>query len=283
MPSFKAAPAIALAVALTAGLLGGCAMSPQQQAYRERLEMGFVTPEDMQRFKTPEREQLALIADARAIQPRHAQAQDMQLMQTAGTGDMARMTTLLANGAQVNAIDAQGNSALLNAAREGEVEIARLLLKAGAYVDGRGGTMSPLVAAALRGHTILVRLLIRNDANVNAVGENELSALMNAVKLNRPEVVKVLIEAGANTRVFDRAGDNLLVVAVSENYSDMLALLLKLGVNPDLADSNGLTALYWAEYLKRPALAQLLRNAGADPARRKTEIIVSQPYNFGEF
>ena len=272
-----------LALALIAGQLGACAMNPQQQAYRERLEMGFVTPEDIERFKTSEQDQLALNSDGRAVKTQYAQALDMQLIQAAGSGDIDHIKALLAHGAQVNAVDAWGNSALLNAAREGQVESARLLLKAGADVDGRGGTMPPLAAAALRGHTILVRLLIRNDANVNGVGENELSALMNAVKLNHVGVAKVLLDAGASTRVRDRAGDSLLAVAVSENYPNMLALLLKQGVNPDLTDSNGLTALYWAEYLKRPELAQLLRHAGADPARNKTEIIVSQPYNFGEF
>jgi ankyrin repeat protein len=268
---------------LIAGLLGGCAMNPEQLAYRDRLESGFLTPADIVHFKTPEREQRALVADAREILPRQAQEQDLQLMQAARRGDTAGIKALLAGGAQVNATDDWGNGPLLYAAREGEVESARMLLKAGAYVDGRGGTMPPLAVAALRGHATLVRLLIRNKADVNAVGENGQSALMNAVKLNHLEVAKILIEAGANTHVLDRVGDNLLAVAVNRNYPDMLVLLLKQGVNPDLADSNGLTALYWAEYLNRPALAQLLRDAGADPQRKKREIIVSQPYNLGEF
>lgn len=283
MPSFNAARAAALALALSTGLLGGCAMSSEQTAYRERLALGFLTPEDIERFKTPEHEQWALVADARSIPPRYAQALDRQLMQAAAAGDIARIKVLLTDGAHVNAVDVWGNSALLNAAREGEVESARLLLKAGADVEGRGGAMPPLAAAALRGHAIMVRLLIRNGADVNAVGENDLSALMNAVKLNHLAVAKILLEAGASMRVLDRAGDNLLAVAVNENYPDMLALLLRQGVPPDLADRNGLTALYWAEYLQRPELAQLLRNAGADAARKKTEIIVSQPYSFGEF
>jgi ankyrin repeat protein len=270
-------------LALIAGLMGGCAMSPQQLAYRDRLELGFVTPEDMERFKTPDGEQLALTSDARSLQPLYAQAQDTLLMKAATEGDIARIKSLLASGAQVNAIDEWGNSALLIAAREGQVESARMLLKAGADVDGRGGMMSPLAAAALRGHAILVRLLIRNNANVNAVSENDLSPLMNAVKLNRLGVVPALIEAGASTQVLDRAGDNVLAVAVGQNYPEMLALLLKLGVNPEMMDRNGLSALYWAEYLNRPELAQLLRDAGADPAHEKTQVIVSQPYNFGEF
>jgi ankyrin repeat protein len=263
--------------------MGGCALNAKQLAYRDRLEMGFVTPEDIERFKTTPVQQLALTSDARSFLPRYAQAQDVELMKAAAAGDTARIKTLLASGAQVNAIDEWGNSALLMTAREGQVESARMLLKAGAEVEGRGGAMSPLAASALRGHAILVRLLIHNGASVNAVGENDQSALMNAVKLNRLEVVSALIEAGANTKVIDRNGDNLLVVAVSQNYQAMLALLLKLGVSPDMSDRDGLTALYWAEYLNRPALAQLLRDAGAAPVHKKMQLIVSQPYNFGEF
>lgn len=285
MPSSKtsrriAAIATAILFALT---LGACTMSPRQLAYRDRLEMGFVTAEDSERFKTSEREQQALTADARSIRSHIPQTADLQLIEMAATGDATRITALLADGAQVNAIDAKGQTALWSAARAGEVENARVLIKAGAYVDGRGGTMSPLAAAALGGHAAVVRLLIRHGANVDAVGENGLSPLMNAVKLNRLSVAKILIEAGANTYSLDRVGDDLLVVAITENHAEMLALLLEKGVEPDRPDSNGLTALYWAEYLNRPKLALRLREAGANPSRKKTERLVSQPYNFGEF
>lgn len=285
MPSFNPlrVTAFSAVLMLMVTVLGACAMSPQKLAYRDRLEMGISLPEDLERFKTTEREQSALIADARSMPPRRAQAGDIQLIQAAATGDTVRMAALLTSGAHVNAVDAQNQNALLVAARAGEVEAVRLLLKAGAYADGRGGEMPPLAAAALRGHTMVVRLLIRNGADVDGVGENAQSALMNAVKLKHLGVVQVLIEAGASQQVLDRAGDNLLTVAVTDNNPEMLALLLSLGVNPDLADSNGLTALYWAEYLKRPELALLLRKAGADPLRKKTALIVSQPYNFGEF
>jgi len=281
MPSSNAVRALALAV--VAALMGGCATSTKQTGYRDRLEMGFLTPDDIQRFRTPEQEQLALAANANDVRALHAQPLDFELMHAAGSGDVADIKALIDKGAQVNAIDAWGNSALLIASRAGEVDIARALLKAGAYVDGRGGSMSPLAAAALRGHTLLVRSLIRSGANVDAVGRNGLSALMNAAKLNHLGVAKVLLEAGANTRVVDRSGDNLLVVAVSENYPGLLALLLEQGVRPDMVDANGLTALYWAEYLLRPQMAQQLRDAGANPARKKTELVVSQPYNLGEF
>lgn len=263
-------------------LQGGCALSPEKLAYRDRLEQGFQTPEDMERFKTNESEQFALTSDARSLGPLALRAMDVQLISAAEKGDSTNMKTLITGGARVNSFDQAGNSALLGAAREGELEAVRMLLKAGAYVDGRGGAMTPLAAAALRGHSHIVSLLIRSGADINAVGENGLSALMNAVKLNHLGVTGILLDARANTRVVDRAGDNLLIVAVSENYPDMLTLLLKHGVSVDMADGNGLTALYWADYLKRPALARILLNAGADSGRKKSQIIGSQPYTLGD-
>lgn len=260
-------------------------MTPEQKAYRQRLELGFVTPAEMQRFKTPEQAQIKLTATASDILPRQAQALDLQLIEAAGSSDVARIKQLLSDGAHVSATDIWGNTPLLNAARQGEVESARVLLEAGAEVDGRGGAMTPLTAAALQGHAILARLLIRNGADVDLIGGNGLTALMTAVKLNQVEVARVLLENGASTRVRDRDGQNLLGVAVYENYPEMLALLLKHGVDPNttLTDRSGQTALYWAEYLNRPELVALLRNAGAKPAGAQTEIVESRPYVFGEF
>lgn len=264
-------------------VLCGCAMTSEQVAYRERLEGGFLARDEMVRFKTPEYAQRALVADGRLMRQSGPQEQDLQLLQAASSGNGAQVKVLLASGAQVNTVDEWGNTALLLAAQEGSIDTVQELLRAGALVNGRGGAMTPLGAAALRGHTTVARMLIRGKADVNAVGGNEQTALMNAVSLNRLEVAKVLVEAGANTRALDRAGDSLLLVCVNKNYPDMLALLLKLGVKPDVADANGLTPLYWAQHLQLPALADLLRNAGANESRKKIDLVQSKPYSLGEF
>lgn len=263
--------------------LAGCAMTPEQKAYRQRLELGVVTPEEIERFKTSEQAQLRLTAAASDMLPRYARQPDLELIEAAGEGDTERIKRLLSAGAHANAIDQWGTSPLLNAARHGQVESVRLLLDAGADIDGRGGAMTPLAAAALRGHTILVRLLIRKGARVDVIGENGLTAIMNAVKLNQLEVARVLLEGGANTRVRDRDGQTLIGVAVQQNFREMLALLLEHGVDPDVRDRSGLTALYWAQYLNRPELIALLRKAGADPARTEAKTIPSQRYTSGDF
>jgi ankyrin repeat protein len=289
MPNFRLSGSLASStpsrVALTCIvlLISGCAMSPKDEAYRDRLEAGFLTPSDIDRFRTPDSVYVAMTSEARSPRPVVARALDLELFEASKGGDVAQIKTLLTRGAQVNATDSVGRTPLLLAAREGETEVARLLIKAGADLDGRGGDMSPLAAAALRGHTAMVRLLLRQGADVNSDDKAAPSALMNAVKLNRLPVAKLLIEAGANTRLVDGAGDNLLVIAITENLPQMLQLLLQLKLEPERPDANGLTPLYWANYLKRPEMAKLLTDSGANPERQKIDVIVSKPHNVGEF
>jgi ankyrin repeat protein len=285
MPSFELSAALVRRVccAALALMVVGCAMDPQTLAYRDRLEQGAIGPEEFERFKTSQAEGLALVASASDPLPRQASPLDIELIKVAANADVPRLRQLIKDGAQVNATDAWGNTALLVSAREGEVDSARWLLRVGADIEGRGGDMTPLAAAALRGHTHMVQLLLRAGADVNAVGLNEQTPLMNAVKLNHLSAARSLLKAGASTLATDRVGDNLLVVAITEDYPEMLSLLLELGAYPDLADGNGLSPLYWAQLLNRPEMAQRLLAAGANPDRLKQVVRGNGPYTFQEY
>lgn len=261
----------------------GCALDPKTLAYRDRLEQGAIGPEEYVRFRGSQVEMLALIASGSDPVPLTARVLDSELSKAAATGDVARLRQLIKDGARVNAVDEWGSTAMLMSAREGEMDSARVLLRARADVEGRGGAMTPLAAAALRGHTQMVQLLLRAGADLNAVGLNDQTPLMNAVKLNRLDTVRVLLKAGARMQVTDRAGDNLLVVAITEDFPEMLTLLLELGASPDLADANGLSPLYWAQLLNRPDMAQRLIAAGANLGQLKQTVRSSRPYTFQEF
>ena len=152
-------------VGMLMSALWGCAQhAPEQLALRDRIEQGAITPEDNPRFFTAERQNQAVVASASDPVLRLASELDRQLAGAAGRGDVVSLRQLIKEGAQVNAVDEWGNTALLLAAREGDVETARTLLRAGAEVDGRGGALTPLGQAALRGHTHMVRLLLRSGA-----------------------------------------------------------------------------------------------------------------------
>lgn len=259
--------------------LWGCAQHPPEQlALRDRIEQGALTPEDNPRFYTSERESLAVVASASDPVTRRASDLDRQLVRAAARGDVPGVRQLIKDGAQVNAVDELGNTALLMAAREGDLETARALLRAGADVDGRGGSLTPLGQAALRGHTHMVRLLLRSGAQVDATGVNEQSPLMNAVKLNHPGVVALLLKAGANTQVKDRTGAGPMLAAINDDLPDVLAVLLRHGLDPNQPDADGLTPWYWANQLKREAMAAQLVQAGARTDLKRQTLRASRPY-----
>jgi len=82
-------------------------------------------------------------------------------------GDADRVRSLLDAGADVNALDRYGQTALMNAAHKGYKEIVWLLAKSG--------------------------------ADLNHTAKHGLSALMLAVISNHSDVVSVLMEAGADS------------------------------------------------------------------------------------
>jgi ankyrin repeat protein len=102
----------------------------------------------------------------------------------------------------VNAMDVNSVTALMVASKNGSINVAKTLIKAGANVNAKdkaGGTA--LMYASLWGYVDLVKLLIDAGADVNAKNSFGETALMWASEKGRTEVVKVLLEAGANVNV----------------------------------------------------------------------------------
>jgi ankyrin repeat protein len=107
--------------------------------------------------------------------------------------DKARVEKLLARGAEVNAQDADGDTALHGAAQGGNVEIAQLLLDKGAGVNAKnkhGGT--PLMWAAVYGHQDAAQLLLSRGADASLKDNDGNTAADWAVRNKRAEVVQVL-------------------------------------------------------------------------------------------
>ena len=84
--------------------------------------------------------------------------------------DYTAMVQALNDGANPNARDDSGYTALWYAAGKGQIKMVRLLLERGANADEAGPTHTPIGEAASRGHLDIVRLLIDNGADVNQGG-----------------------------------------------------------------------------------------------------------------
>ncbi|MEW6533447.1 MAG: ankyrin repeat domain-containing protein [Thermodesulfobacteriota bacterium] len=105
---------------------------------------------------------------------------------------------------------------LIEAARRGNLESVKTLLGMGANVnaeDDRG--MTALMAACGQGHVEVAQLLIDGDADVNARDSAGETALMYAASRGLFEVVKLLVENGAALRQkgHERDGETALEMA----------------------------------------------------------------------
>lgn len=98
----------------------------------------------------------------------------------------------------------QGETPLMLAAINNQMDLARLLMARGADVNQTGWT--PLHYAASKGHVDMMRLLIENHAYLDAESPNGTTPLMMAAHYGSPMATKLLLEEGADPRLKNKLG-----------------------------------------------------------------------------
>ena len=135
--------------------------------------------------------------------PIHAEAGELHV--AAEKGDAAAVKRLIEGGAQVDALDGSGSTALYVAAQSGRAEIVVLLLAAGA--NPRHQTMgryysigTPLHAAVREGHLAAARALLDAGVDPNLPDEGVGPPLHVAIKAGQAGSVELLKSYGARPR-----------------------------------------------------------------------------------
>lgn len=97
----------------------------------------------------------------------------------------------------VNSPDNSGYTALHYAARNGYVDICKLLLSRGADIDAqtRSGKVTPLLKAAAAGKAATIKFLIESGAKVDAQDVDGQTALHKVIFNNHTDLAKMLLEA----------------------------------------------------------------------------------------
>lgn len=157
--------------------------------------------------------------------------------------DMAAVRSLLNQKADVNAPGTDGTPALHWVVRVDDLETAKLLVQAGAnvkYADRYGVT--PLYLACSNGNAAMVKLLLDAGADPNTVDPTGETALMTASKIGNVDAVRVLLDAGAKVDTADPAyKQTALMIAIRENRPDVVALLVKRGADVNAQTRTGET------------------------------------------
>ena len=181
---------------------------------------------------------------------------------------LARLTCLALTALAVVAAAAPALAAgdVAAAARAGDVAAVRSLLADGADVDARQGDgATALHWAAHRGDLELAGVLIDAGADVNAANALDATPLWLASQNGDARLVARLLAAGADANVTLKMGETPLMSAARSGDVDTVELLLAAGVDVDAAErERGQTALMWAAAQSHAEIVRVLAAAGAD-------------------
>jgi len=173
---------------------------------------------------------------------------------------------LIHAGADVNAKDPCGNTALMVACKAGYIDIVKLLIILSDYnVNSKDiEDNTALMVACQAGHTDIVKLLLKRDADVNAKNRWDYTALIFAYESGHTDIVKLLLEKSTDVNVRNLWGHTALIWAARKGHEDIVKLLLEKGADVNVNDAGGNTALMWAARKGYEDIVKLFIEKGAD-------------------
>jgi uncharacterized protein len=203
------------------------------------------------------------------------------LSRAASLGCAARVSELLSNDG-VDSKDGSASEALSQAIRTGNLAIIKLLLDAGAPINPvKFRVWLPLAEAGWWRKIDVMRMLLKAGAKVDGT-DRDGATYLASYGYSDPRVLSVLLDAGANPNASDSSGRTALMQASSYGYEDAVVRLIEHGADVNLRDHKGRSALMYAAAGKYvDAIPQLLQH-GVDIRARdldaKTALEVARAF-----
>lgn len=226
----------------------------------------------------------------------HDPREGAPLLLAARNGRLADVQLLVGQGGLgVDSVDWLGETALIEAARSGQLEMVRWLLERGAAVDAANDRgESPLLVAIGGGHAETVSALLGAGAAVSATNREQMGAahyaalagqaamladlgargvpldapnaradtpLLLAARRGHAEAVRALLASGADAASAGARGNGAVIGAVRAGSEEALRALLDANAPADMPNAKGETALHEAARLGHASLARMLIDA----------------------
>jgi ankyrin repeat protein len=199
----------------------------------------------------------------------HPTNKDSMLITAAEHSDIGAVRQLLKDGAEVEARDGQGRTALLLATSRNDAKIAKLLIEAGANVNAQDHKLdSPLLLAGASGYLEILKLTLTARPNFKIYNRFGGTALIPACERGHVDVVKELLKTDVDVDHVNRLGWTALLEAIilgdgGLRHQEIVRLLIAAGADVNLADGEGVTPLQHARKKGYQEIVRSLESAGA--------------------
>jgi ankyrin repeat protein len=169
---------------------------------------------------------------------------------------------LVAKGFDPNSPDPQGQLGIVIALQEGELKAADAIASSpGFKVNAKNASgETALMMAAIQGNLDWVKRLLAMGADIDQPGW---SPVLYAASGPNPEVLKFLLDKGAPLNGVSANGTTPLMMAAQYGAIDGATLLLQRGADPTLRNAQGWTATDFAQRADRDRLAKAIDAASA--------------------
>ena len=141
----------------------------------------------------------------------NVKAQESSIFDVARNGSLMEIKALTKNNPDIiNNLSKEGYSVLTLACYYSNNDVATYLIEHVKDVNSKSGYGSALMAATVKKNTELVKLLLENNANPDAIDKNGSTALHFAVIFGYEEIIKLLVDVKADSSLKDNRGNTAL-------------------------------------------------------------------------
>ncbi|MEQ6434437.1 ankyrin repeat domain-containing protein [Comamonas sp. w2-DMI] len=177
--------------------------------------------------------------------------------------NVSLMINLIFRGFNPNTLDSRGRPGLVSALHQDALKVFDVLLKSpGVDVNlASRQNETPLMMACIKGHLDIARELIRRGADVNREGWAPLHYAASADTPQTLDIVKLLLEENAYIDAASPNGTTPLMLAAQYSSEAVVRLLLQEGADVVLRNQRGFTAVDFARLADRRYMVDLLNKA----------------------
>jgi ankyrin repeat protein len=164
------------------------------------------------------------------------------LMLAAGVGNIDAMKVLIEAGADVNGADSFGATPLMFGIRD--IAKVRVLTDAGARVNEKSkqNQTALLLAASTAGAIETARLLVAKGADPKVIGSGGRTTLIMAANQNDLAMVQFFLDQGVPVNAVDstdKSGHTALMAAAAQSNTAMVKALIQKGADVNMATTDG--------------------------------------------